>query len=444
VTIYYVDSTTGSDSDDGSTWALAKATFGAAVTLATSDGDFIYVAHNHSESLSADTTYTFAANVRVLCVNSGTGALATTGTIDAQPTSYIISLGGAKNVYVYGLIFKVSGTSNSKYTAVSTSDGSHFELEQCTFNFPCTGVVYAAFGVNTINTYAMLKSCTFIFNSSGQFILSRGLTDFVDCSFCETGALPTTKLISMGFGASAFFTGCTMSKITSTLVGNNVDGPAITVFSNCKFGSGVTIKYAAVTVLNKGNQNVYAFNCDAGDNHYTMYHGDAFGETIVSTSVYLNDGATYDGSNNHRCSWKITTTANCNYFYPYVSPWLDRYHSNNIAITPYLEILRSGSSTAYQNDEVWSEWSYQGSDNSTKAVIDGTDRMTPLGTPADQTTSSKPLTDWAGRDSSNNWAGRLSPLSPITPLEIGYIRARICVGEPSVTVYADPKIRGVI
>jgi hypothetical protein len=29
----------------------------------------------------------------------------------------------------------------------------------------------------------------------------------------------------------------------------------------------------------------------------------------------------------------------------------------------------------------------------------------------------------------------------ITPAEVGHIQARIVVGEPSITVYADPQIR---
>jgi hypothetical protein len=192
-------------------------------------------------------------------------------------------------------------------------------------------------------------------------------------------------------------------------------------------------------VLHKGNLTVTAFNCDAGDNHYAMYHGDAFGETTVSTTVYANTGASYDGTN--KASWKIVTTANCNYYYPYVSPWMDVYHSGTSAISPYLEILRSGSTTKYQNDEVWGEFSYQGTSGSTKATI-VSDRMVPLGTAADQTASSLGASNWTGEDATNNAYMKLESGS-ITPAEIGHLRARVCVGEPSITVYVDPLIRGL-
>jgi hypothetical protein len=169
-----------------------------------------------------------------------------------------------------------------------------------------------------------------------------------------------------------------------------------------------------------------------------LYHADAFGETTVSNTIYANDGAAYDGTN--KCSWKIVTTANCSYYYPYVSPWIDCYHSGTGAITPYLEILRSGSTIKYQDDEVWGEFSYQGTSGSTKATI-VSDRMTLLGTAADQTASSLDASGWTGEDATNNAFMKLESGS-ITPAEIGHLRARVCVGEPSITVYVDPTIRG--
>jgi len=56
---YYVRSSDGNDGDDGLSWANAKATFGAAVTLAAA-GERIYVDDDHQETLTADTLYAFA------------------------------------------------------------------------------------------------------------------------------------------------------------------------------------------------------------------------------------------------------------------------------------------------------------------------------------------------------------------------------------------------
>ena len=426
---------------DGTSWTNAWTTLETAIetaSAAASGPHTLLVDSRHSESLSADTTITLAGNLYVLCVNSGTGALATGAVVGAQADSYSITIAGAYILYCYGMTFRLPGSSSSKFLRVSNTDGSSCIIENCTFNISGSGSgSYIGLGANSINTYVAANSCSFLFGATSQNLVLRGFTEIVGGSCASSGSVPTA-LISMGSTAFAKITGTDLSAVTTTLVANNTGGPSATEFANCKLGSGVAIKAAAGTVLDKGNASVWAYNCDAGDNHYAFYHGDAFGETTVSTSVYANTGAAYDGTN--KCSWKIVTTANCNYYYPYVSPWMDVYHSGTSAISPYLEILRSGSTTKYQDDEVWGEFSYQGTSGSTKATIVN-DRMTPLGTAADQTASSLGASDWTGEDATNNAYMKLEAGS-ITPAEIGHLRARVCVGEPSITVYVDPTIRG--
>jgi hypothetical protein len=161
---------------------------------------------------------------------------------------------------------------------------------------------------------------------------------------------------------------------------------------------------------------------------------DAFGSTVATIAYFADDGAKYDGTNG--VSWLITTTANCSYYTPYVSPWIDKYHDGTSAITPYLEILRNISSEAFDNNEVWGEFSYQGTTGSTQATIVN-DRMALLGTPAPQDNGAA---TWTGQDE-NFWVGELAPASAITPAEIGHLRARVVVGAPNTTVYVDPTIR---
>jgi len=215
------------------------------------------------------------------------------------------------------------------------------------------------------------------------------------------------------------------------------------IFANCSLYSGVTV-LATQTVENKSSATAWLFNCSSGDQHYHLQHHDAFGSTIVDTGIYANDGAQYDGTN--RCSWKIITTKNCSYYTPYVSPWIDCYHSGTNAITPSLEILRNGSTTAYQDDEVWGEFSYQGTSGFPLATLVH-DRKDLLASAADQTTGMG-KTSWMEAmgdpfdEADTAWSGKLSPTASITPAEIGHLRARVCVGEPSITVYVDPTIRG--
>lgn len=440
MTIYYVDSTATGGANTGGTWVNAFLTFAQGVTAATTEGDQIFVSHAHSESLSADTTYTFAAvGLQVFCVNSGTGTLATTGLIGAQATSYAITFAGGAKLYIYGLTIQLSGSS-SKNMSLLLGDGCHVEYESCKFtmNTGASSQFHLGLSSANANSYVKMINCTIKYGATGQTSLIRTRVDFVGCTIDPAGSTLTTWLAWTSAVQTVLnFHGCDLSALTGTLIGNNTGGQCWAEFSNCKLGSGVTVVAAAATVLNKGNSQAILFNCAVGDEHFHIAHYDALGSTTVSSAIYANTGAKYDGTNG--CSWKITTTANCTFFAPYVSPWFERYHAATAAITPRVEILRDASATAYQDDEVWAEFSYQGTSGSPLATI-VRDRMTPLGTPANQGSSALGASDWTG-ENATAWFGKLEPLAAITPAEIGMLGARICVGEPSITVYVDPTIR---
>lgn len=104
----YLRSTDGNDADNGSTWALAKATLAAAITAAGAGGT-VYMSQAHAESGSTITLDggTAASPTVVLCVNDGAApptALATTGSI-ATTTSGAITINGF--LYIYGVVFNL-------------------------------------------------------------------------------------------------------------------------------------------------------------------------------------------------------------------------------------------------------------------------------------------------------------------------------------------------
>jgi hypothetical protein len=449
MTDYYLSSVDGSDASDGLSWTNAFATFKYAVetaSAAASGPHMVLVDSAHSESLSADTTTTLAGNLYVLCVNRSTGALETSAVVGAQATSYSVFIAGAYTLYCYGIKFKTGTATASKNITLGATDGADYTFEFCTLELSTSGTAnrFVTGGTSAASSARFVfANCTFkVYHSGAYWLVYGGETIIRNCTLDPAGTSPTYMFILSFAGARLLCNGCDFSDVGSgTLIKDGAGaGATLATFVNCKFGSGMMVREASTTVLNGGQNTTWAFNCNAGDAHYDFYHGDVFGETTVSTTVYANDGASYDGS--HHCSWKITTTANCNYFYPYVSPWMDLYYDGTQSLTPYLEILRSGSTTPYKDNEVWSEWSYQGTSGSTKATI-VSDRMTPLGTAVNQESSTKLAVDWTGEDATNNWFGKLAPNSAITPAEIGTIRARLCVGATSTTVYVDPTIRGV-
>ena len=113
---------------------------------------------------------------------------------------------------------------------------------------------------------------------------------------------------------------------------------------------------------------------------------------------------------------------------------MERFCPVTTAITPYVEVLRDGSATAFQNDDFAADVIYPGGL--------ATDAMAVLGAPSNQDTSSKTESDWTG-DSGTAWCGKLDSGAAITPTSVGAMRLRVRAMVPSETLYVDPQIRGV-
>jgi len=200
----------------------------------------------------------------------------------------------------------------------------------------------------------------------------------------------------------------------------------------------MTVLATPTVVLNKAMTTIELFNCSSGDEHWHFGHYDPLGSTVASSTIYATDGAKYDGTNG--VSLKIETTGNCSYFTPYVSPWIDKYNAGGVEITPRLECFRDGSTTIYDNTQVWSELSYQGTSGSTKATI-VSNRAAPLASGV-TTGRASTLTHASWETGTSADVAFKLDHGAITPAEIGHLRMRICVGATEVTdLYVDGKIR---
>jgi len=443
MTVYYVDSTATGGANTGGNGTDAFLTYAQGITAANANGDYIYVSHVHAESLAADTTYTFLANIATVCVNFGTGAPATTAVIGAQAGNFAITLVGAKNILMRGIEFKTgSNNTTPKSFTIGNSDGAHYELENCKFTQIQSQTAALSVGVNgsgTGNSYFRFTNCTITFAAAGQNCTFYGqVIELFNCTVAGTAT--TTLFTNSGNqqGNRVYLEGCDLSTQSGTLVGDRgASGTAMFTFKNCKLHASATPKSAAATVLNKGETEVWLFNCNAADVNYSMAHYDALGSTVASSSIYANDGAIIDST---RFSMQITTTANCSYFTPYTSPWFFREYTGGSTITPAIEICRSGSATPYLDSEVWVEFLYQGTSGVPKSTL-VSDRAIPPTTPANQATGDLPAASWTGKNATS-WFGKLAPAAAISPAEVGTIAARVVMGKASDVVYADQTIRG--
>lgn len=434
----------GSNTAPYDTWAKARNTFALAISSANADGDVILVADDHTEELSAATTYTFLNNVAVICVNRASGNVSEMGSsawIGNSTANRLITLAGAFKVFMYGLTFRTAGSTAAAVTIANT-DNSHFELDKVYFFTGNTSVnSHLQLGPSTTNAnaYVKLKDCTVRFGNTAQSIAVRANIDITGLYIDSGGSEPSSVLInnsSSPGGSQAFVSGSDISHAgAGSIVGASTSIGIRVYITDSKLGASFTA-LASQTPSNKGAATVQLNNCSAGDEHYHFGYYDAFGEITCVESPYCNDGAKYDGTN--PVSWRIITSSNASFYTPFVTPWIEKYHAGSSAITPFVEILNNASTAALQDNQVWAEFGYQGTSGSTQASF-VSDSMALLGTPANQD-AGVGLAGWTG-ESGTAWSGKLVSPSAITPAEIGTLKARICVGAASTTVFVDPTIR---
>jgi hypothetical protein len=410
-------------------------------------GDITYM-KNETHTITVDTTYTLAGTAA-----SPAFLISTSDTTNNPPLS--IATGALVNsttngvdcnilgrCYIYGLEISLGGTTAAALSInAGATDDSVIKLDTCKLTLVSTNSASKINLGNTassaINCTIITKDCTFTTgNNAGHGITVNANWKDTNSTFAITTTVPTNLFSSVFTGANVCLHGTDLSVITTTLLPGASNTYGNFVLSQCKLGSGVAILPAQT---GPGHNEVWLFDCAFGDTHYEFGHYNYWGNTTISTAIYMSgaDGASYNAAD-AKHSWKVTGV-NGTYATPYVSPWIDVYNEGVGAVTPRLEILRDGSTTAYNDNQVWGEFSAKVTSGSTKATI-VTDMKGLVASAAAQSNSALGASDWAGE--TTPWYGKLEPTSTITPAEIGHIRARVCVAG-GITVYLNPKILGL-
>ena len=434
---YYLNSA-AAGSGTGADWTNAFTTYTAALAAATASGDVIKVHKTHTEELEVNTTYTHQNHIAVICVDKDAAdALATMGTaawIGNSTVNRNITFAGAFRYFFYGVTFRTAGTT-AAHLFTSASDGAHSVFESCYLWLGSTnsGSIIGV-GSNDLQAFTEFKNTTLRFGHAAQTLAVSGRCQMDGGSISSSGTANTSFvsfLVTDSTGSEFEAIGADLSFLGSNnLVANSTSAAGTAKFAQCTLGTGYAM-LATQTNLNRSSAECWVFDCASGDTHGLFGYANAMGSVVSDTGIYFTAGAAAQ-------SWKIVTTANCNFYTPFETPMFGYYNSTLSAITPYVEILRDGSATAYQDDEAWVEFFAKTTTGFTQSTL-YTDRMTILGTPANQAAGAG-LGSWTG-ESGTAWSGKLGLGASITPAEVGHISARIVVGAPSVTVYADPQIR---
>jgi hypothetical protein len=168
-------------------------------------------------------------------------------------------------------------------------------------------------------------------------------------------------------------------------------------------------------------------------------HYNALGSSIVNTGTYFTSGVA-------GLSLEVTTTANASYRIPYKSPFVDLYNTGTSAVTPYFEVLRNnGTATAYNDAQVWAEFSYKNTSSSPLAsgLVSDAQAVGSFveGTAGTTQAAGAGTGSWTIASSNSPASFKCDSGGSITPTEAGYIRGRIVVAQPSITIFVDPQIR---
>lgn len=443
----YVRSTDGSDSDNGTTWALAKGTVAGAAAIDSTTDNRIWVSSSHNESSASAQTWALAGTAAlptwVVCVNDGaepptavaTGATCTTTGI----SGYTIT----GNCYIRGMTFNVgSGIGNVQITLLAAS---YFAMEACTIDIKASG---SNSGVNLNQTaneqpsFVMWSQVDVKFSSAPSGI-RLFLASFVwDGGSVLSGSTALTSGLlqpnSTGEYLTSIVRGVDLTNIgvTGFIVRKTANCAVNVKLYDCKLPEFTTGGFVNGTLAVGDRASMY--NCDSADTNYRLWIEDYLGVITSETSVY-NDAGADDGSA-QGFSWKMISRADAEFPHQcLVSDEIVKWNETTTGtLTATVEIVHnsqgSGTNGALRDDEIWLEVMCMdpGGTPVGKWQSDMCANLNLNSNAADQASSSA---SWTG--DSSGWDTQKLSVS-FTPKEKGYVHARVCLAKASATVYVDP------
>jgi hypothetical protein len=252
--------------------------------------------------------------------------------------------------------------------------------------------------------------------------------------------VPTTLFTpgATSYNPKPRFIGCDFTSVTDTVVGS-FDHYALFEFDRCSFASGAVILASQVSNPTQASAAVFASDCIFGSTVVGLAFYNAIGQAVSVTGTRFTSGAA-------GVSWEVATTSNAGRANVFETPWVDWYNAGTSAITPYIECLRNdGTATAYSDQQVWAEFSFKNTSSSPLAsgYVSDRDGLVDFaqGTNSSAQAAGAGTGSWTIASSNSPASFKCDSGGSITPTQAGYIRGRIVVAQPSITVYVDPQIR---
>ena len=447
----------GSNTSPYDTWAKAATTMASALAIAT-NADTIWVADDHAETYTGDTTWTLPTSpgLRILAANTHateppTGLSSSSATITTTTNAADLIINGF--AYFYGLEFNYGDSTDQCLLQIASSNGLNhgIVMEDCEFNnLPTSGTSdglrLGAAGTNTAQRcHVKIKNALITHKSTGVSATGIGLgngqihIDGLTLAASSNG--PTTGFIAIGNGGGCngnyLIENFDFSNLNTSCPIVNVAGvtSGILTLRNGKLASGATLTNGTNLV---SGPTVIFNNVDGADTNYRLSRYTPQGSIVSETTIVRSGGAS-DGTT--PLSWKMVSNANAVFPINYlesgeIALWNEDTGSGK---TVTVEIVHdsqgAGSGSAFQDDEIWLEVSYLGTSGYPLGTRITDRKSTVLSTATDQTSSSE---SWTTTGLTTPVKQKLSVT--FTPQEKGFILAKVVLAKASKTVYVDPKL----
>lgn len=431
----YVRSTDGSDADNGSTWALAKATLAGAAAIDAA-GDTIYLSQSHAESggaVSAAFAGTMANPVKIIAGNDSAEPPTAVSSASLISSSSITLSG---SYYLYGLTLQ----SVTSILPANQSASNSVTLDHCSLiTTSTTGSGFFTIGsVNNFTQKAVLLGCTYKFGGASNIgCATAGVVEIKGGSFVSGTSTPSAGVFGGSAadrsGARLTIDGLDMTNLASTVnIFRAFVSPGLFQIRNSKLPASWSGSLCNAVPLSTG-QRFEMHNCDSGDTNYRLWVQEYSGSIKTETTLVRTGGAS-DGTTGY--SFKMATSANANAIVaPLVTPEIIIWNVDvGSSKTVTVEILHD-SATNLTDGEIWLEVQYLGTSGFPLGSFISDAKADILATSADQATSSE---TWTTTGMSNPNTQKLSVT--FTPQEAGYFQAKVYLALASKTVYVCPKL----
>ena len=422
---YYVDD--GGNNSTGADWATAYTSINsldAAVALAS--GDIVNFGHDHNcQAVNA-------ASLTIVGPAAGLPVIFRSVTQGSDPVTYQKGTGtqidtseAATFDLVFDGSFSLHGIHAKSGQSIATASDSNesFYTKDCTYALGPTGLLSLGSTTGMIGVHKILtvdltqdgstpRSTNVIVSSAGAVWSFQGLS-FVNSGF-------RTGVVFQNSSGTITVTGADFSGFTNASL-ELLNGSAINMtLGNCKTPE--TFTFLDANALAPGTI-LMATNVGALDNPAGLRYVTYFGTVVSSISIYRSGGATREGIAN---AWLVTTTANCNEYAPFHSPWIYGLVSSTGSKT--FDTFITNDTADFTNAQVWLEVEYLATSDSPLWTLASDQRATITTTAADQdddTTSA-----WVGAGPVYTYKQRLRVTATVG--ETGQFRARVVTGVASI------------